>query len=104
MKTLVAFYSRTGNTKKVGHEISKHTKADIDEIIDKKDRSGIIGWLGGGRDTFFKKKTDIDFKKRPEEYDLVIIGTPIWVATATPAVKRYLKDNKRCKNKYQQSL
>jgi len=48
MKTLVAYYSRTGNTKKVAVEIAKNLKADIDEIIDKKDRSGMIGWIIGG--------------------------------------------------------
>ena len=36
MKTLVMFYSRTGNTKKVGEEISKNFDAELEEIIDLK--------------------------------------------------------------------
>lgn len=90
MKTLIAFYSRTGNTKKVGNEIAKVLKADVDEIIDKTDRSGIRGWLGGGRDALFKRPTEITTKKNPQNYELVVIGTPIWVGTMVPSIRTYL--------------
>jgi len=90
MKTLVSFYSRTGNTRKVGEKIAKHLNADIDDILDKKDRSGIKGWLGAGKDTLFKKPTTIENRKDPSKYDLVIIGTPVWAFTITPAIKEYL--------------
>lgn len=92
MKTLVAYYSRTGNTKKVAVEIAKNLKADIDEIIDKKDRSGMIGWIIGGYHGTFKKLTEIEYKKDPEKYNLVIIGSPIWNGV-TPAVRTYLKND-----------
>lgn len=87
---MVTFYSKSGNTKKVGEEIAKNLNADIDEIIDKKDRSGIKGWLGGGGDAFFKKSTEIEYKKDPSEYDLVVVGTPIWAGSVTPAVRAFL--------------
>ena len=94
MRVLVAFYSRTGNTRRVGSEIAKILKADIDEVIDKTDRSGIKGWLGGGKDAFFKNPTFIHFKKDPANYDLVIIGTPVWAATQAPAIRTYLTEHK----------
>ena len=94
MKILVAFYSRTGNTKKLGEMIAKSLNADIDEIIDKKNRSGIIGWLGGVKDVLFKKPTEIENKKKSEEYDLVIIGTPVWVGNIVPAIRAYLSKNR----------
>jgi flavodoxin len=94
MKILVVFYSRTGNTRRVGEEIAKNLNADIDEIIDKKKRNGIIGWLGCGRDALFKKLTEIENKKRPEEYDVAIIGTPVWAGTISSAIRTYLLQNK----------
>lgn len=94
MRILVAFYSKSGNTKKVGEEIAKNLKDDIDEIIDKKDRSGIIGWLGAGKDAFFKKATTIENKKDPSQYDLVVVGTPIWAGNVTPAIRAYLSMNR----------
>ena len=93
METLVVFYSRSGSTKKIGEEIAKTLNADIDEIIDRKDRSGIKGLFTGPIDILLDKHTKIESKKNPLEYDLVIIGTPVWLGTMTPAIKTYLADN-----------
>ncbi len=94
MKILVTFYSRTGNTRKLAQQIAKNLNADIDEIIDKKDRTGILGWFSGGKDAFFKKQTQIGFIKNPQGYDLVIVGTPVWIGTMTPAIRTYLTQNR----------
>jgi len=93
-KVLVIYYSRTGNTKRIGEKISKLLNADMDEIIDKTDRSGIKGWIFGGRDAMKEKDTEIKYKKDPSKYDLVIIGTPVWAFTLTPAIRNYLGANK----------
>ena len=93
MKILVTYYSRTGNTKHIAHAVANRLKADIDEIIDTKKRSGIFGYIGGGRDALFGHRTKIEFRKNPRKYDLVIVGTPTWLYTATPAVKEYLIKN-----------
>lgn len=93
-KILIAYYSRTGNTKNIGRKIAKILKADIEEIIDKKNRMGIIRWLIAGRDAFKKKETEITFKKSSSKYNLLVIGTPVWAATLVPAIRTYLKKNK----------
>jgi flavodoxin len=93
-KALIAYYSKTGNTKKIAQILAKKINADTDEIIDKKDRSGIVGWLVGGKDAFAKKPTEIDFKKNPKKYDLLILGSPIWAWTVAPALRAYLLKNK----------
>jgi flavodoxin len=94
MKVLVTYYSRTGNTRKVAEKIAKILKADLDEIKDLTDRSGPKGWLFGGRDASRKYPTEIRYKKDPKDYDLVVIGTPIWAWTVTPAVRTYLSQKK----------
>lgn len=94
MKTLIAFYSRTGNTKKIAETLAKSINADLDEIIDQKDRSGIKGWILGGRDAFKQSLTEITIFQNPDDYDLVIIGTPVWVGASTPAFRTYLAENK----------
>lgn len=90
MKILVTYYSRTGNTKKIATEIAKNLKADLDEIVDLKNRSGLKGWIFGGRDAMKEILTEIKTTKNPANYDLVIIGTPIWAWNATPAVRTYI--------------
>lgn len=90
---LVVYYSRTGNTKKVAEKMAEVLKCDLDEIQDQKNRSGIFGWLRGGVDAFNRRLTQIRHEKDPKKYDLVIIGTPVWAGTMTPAVRTYLEQN-----------
>lgn len=95
MKTLVVYYSRTGTTKKVAEEIARQLNADIEEIIDLKNRKGAIGWVISGKDATLKKLTKIkELKKDPKDYDIVVIGTPVWALSIAPAVRMYLKKAK----------
>jgi len=93
MKSLVVYYSRTGTTKAVGKAIAKELKADSDEIIDLKNRLGPINWLIAGSDATRRKLTKIKVKKKPERYDMIIVGTPIWSKNIVPAVRTYLTNH-----------
>jgi len=91
MKMLVAYYSRTCTTKKVGDEIAAKLKADKEEVIDRKNRKGAIGYMIGGKDAMSKKLTKINnLKKNPKNYELLIVGTPVWGFTVTPAIRTFL--------------
>ncbi|MDD3006675.1 MAG: flavodoxin domain-containing protein [Candidatus Pacebacteria bacterium] len=90
-KILIVFYSRTGNTARVALDLASHLDADIEEIIDKKKRTGLFSSITGGRDAMKQKLTDIaPMTKNPTGYDLVIIGSPIWGGNLSPAVRTYL--------------
>ena len=94
MKSLVVFYSRTGNARFVAQTVAAEVGADIEEVIDLKKRSGIIGYLGGGSDARRGKETLLGpTQKSPADYDLVIVGTPIWGGRPTPAITTWLKKN-----------
>jgi len=94
MKTLIAFYSRDGHTKRAAEIIAKGLSADIDEIEDKKSRKGIIGFLRAGYDATRGKTTEINFSKNPANYDVVIVGSPVWNGRVTPAIRTYLLKNR----------
>ena len=95
-KILVAYYSRTGTTKKVAQEIAKKLGCDSEEILDTVNRAGVIGYMRSGRDASMKKQTKLKkIKKDPADYDLVIVGTPIWSWTVTPPARTYLAENKK---------
>lgn len=92
---LVVYYSRTGSTRKVAKYIAKQLGADIEEVIDLKKRSGLWGFIIGGRDALKRKETKIkEIKKIPAQYDLVIAGSPIWAGNIVPAVRSYLNQYK----------
>jgi len=92
MKALVVYYSRTGTTRTVGEAIAKELKSDSDEIIDLKKRTGLrpIRWLIAGSDAQRGKLTKIKTKKKPESYDVILVGTPNWGGKMAPAVRTYL--------------
>jgi flavodoxin len=79
MKILVVYYSKTGTTRKLAERIAAQLNADVESIVDTKKRSGLIGWLVGGRDGMRKISTTIDpVSKNAADYDLVLIGGPLW--------------------------
>ncbi|MFX0000351.1 MAG: flavodoxin family protein [Candidatus Hermodarchaeota archaeon] len=96
MNILIAFYSRTGTTKKIAEIISSSLNCASEEIIDMKKRTGfIIGFFKCGYAATRKKLTTIKkFQKNPELYDLIILGTPIWNKRMTPAIRTYISANK----------
>lgn len=90
-KVLVVYYSRNGNTEKVALELSKRLNADVEKIIDYKNRDGIFGYIGSGRDAMLKKLTVIEpVKSNTANYDLVILATPTWASTMAPAIRTYI--------------
>ncbi|MEM2885773.1 MAG: flavodoxin [Thermoproteota archaeon] len=92
---LVVYYSRTGTTKKVAETIAQALGCDVEEVIDTKDRSGLIGWLRSGRDAASRKLTTIEkTKNRPETYDVVVIGTPVWNGKASTPIMTYVSQYK----------
>lgn len=91
MRVLVVFYSRTGNTRVVAEAIAKRLRADIEEIKDEKNRSGILGFLRSGYEAVVGKLADIHpVGRNPEGYDLVIVGSPIWVGRLSSPVRAYM--------------
>lgn len=90
-KVLVVYYSKTGNTKRVAEDIASGLNADIERIIDNKNRSGIMGYVKAGRDAMMERLTEIaQVEKNPANYDLVIIGSPIWGWNMAPAIRTYI--------------
>ena len=99
-KTLVVYYSRTGNTKKIGDEIARRMKAEVEEIITLKDRKGIKGYIVSGFEASKKRSASIEkIKEDPKDYDLVIIGTPVWAWNISSPIRTYLEKKKDSFNK-----
>ena len=93
-KILIVYYSRTGLTKKIADRLQEKLKCEVEEIISVKKRPGVIGYLLSGKEASQKKAADIrPTLKNPANYDLVIIGTPIWSWNLSSPVRAYLMQN-----------
>lgn len=100
MKTLITFYSLSGNNKKVCLKLQELIGGEVEELVDLVNRRGLWGFITGGRDAFLKRLTRIKpTEKNPQDYDLVILASPVWGGNITPALRTYLVENKeRIKN------
>ena len=94
MKTLVVYYSRTGNTKMIAETISESLDCDIEEIVDKEKRGGILGYLKSGYEASRNKLSIIEDPKHDlSKYDLLIVGTPVWAGKMSVPIRTYLHQN-----------
>jgi len=94
VKSLIVYYSRTGNAKFVAEKIAGIFGSDIEEIIDLKSREGKMGWMSAGRDASTGRSTKIaPTTKNPHDYDVLIIGTPVWAWNPSAAIRTYLNNN-----------
>ncbi|MBY8983044.1 MAG: flavodoxin [Candidatus Lokiarchaeota archaeon] len=95
MNSLVVVFSRTGRTKGVAKSISERLNCDFEEIIDTKKWSGFFGFIRAGYAAMKGKTTIIEIpQKNPDNYDLILIGTPVWGSRVPPAIRTYLLENK----------
>jgi flavodoxin len=100
LNALVVFYSRTGTNRLIAERISDLLESDLEEVIDKKNRKGFIGYIVAGRDSMKKSLAEIhEIQKDISQYDLIVIGGPNWVGEMTPAIRSFLNQNKGKFNK-----
>jgi len=91
MKSIVIFYSRTGNTQFVAEEIANRLSAELTPLRDKKNRNGLWGYLWAGFDALMQKKTQlIEQQIDLNLYDLIFIGCPNWAANLPPVIRTFL--------------
>jgi flavodoxin len=92
-RCLVVFYSRTGNTRKVAEQIAQGLGCETEALTDLKPRAGALGFLKGGGDAFRKRLTQIgEVAHNPADFELVVLGTPVWASTMAPAMRTYLTE------------
>lgn len=97
MKKAVVFYSLSGNTQAAAKEIAEGIDADLIELKLVKpfptEKSKQLA-LGGMQAMFGMKPAIQELSKNIKEYDVLILGTPIWAGTIAAPVHSFL-------NKYQ---
>ena len=101
-KTLVVYYSGSGNTKRVAEFVADELKADIFEIIPQEIYTDAdLNWRDPDsrvcREHDDPVLQDIELVSTEvsdwEEYDVVLFGYPIWWREAAWVVNNFIKDN-----------
>jgi len=82
-------------TKKVAEILKQKLNCDIEEITSIKDRKGLIGYLSSGLEAMKKVQAEIkSLTKNPADYDLVIIGTPVWALNISSPIRTFITEQK----------
>lgn len=90
----MVFYSRTGITRNVGLKLAELLNAEIEEIFDTANRNGLLGFLLAGKDATLKKQAKIKpLKKNPKNFDLIVIGTPVWSLSLSCPIRTFIAEN-----------
>lgn len=100
MKTLIAYFSASGITKKVAEQMKEIVKGDIFEIepVEKYTDADLDWTSKQSRSTL--EMQDKSFRppiknkvENLQDYDKVVIGFPIWWYTAPTIINTFLEEN-----------
>ncbi len=94
MKTIVIYYSYGSHTKMIAERIAEELNCDILKIIPKVPYSDDYQTVvDETEDNLQSKKTPEieDININLEDYDKIILGTPVWWYTITPPIRTFLK-------------
>ena len=86
-----------GNTEYAANKIAEATGADVLRIAPVKafPDKGAKKFLWGGKSAVFGDKPPLEpYDFKAEEYDLIILGTPVWASNITPPLRTFVCDNK----------
>ncbi|MBB5182630.1 flavodoxin [Catenisphaera adipataccumulans] len=94
MKRAVIYYSLSGNTEKYAKDLAHEIGADLIKIKMKNPLPN-VKWkqfLIGGRQAIFHEKPEIEhLSQNMDQYDEIIIGTPIWAGQAASPINTVLE-------------
>lgn len=95
-KSIIVYYSYTGNTRIIAKRIKEKLNCDILELNPKipysTDYQSVVDQEQDNESnnkTVEIEKIDIDLSK----YDKIILGSPVWWYSITPVVRTFLKEN-----------
>jgi flavodoxin len=94
-RTLVVYFSRTGYTQRVAEHIARMAGADCEPIKERSTRTGFIGYWRSAREALRKSCVEIEpASLDPRDYDLVVLGTPVWAGNMSSPMRAYIAQHK----------
>lgn len=90
LRILVVCYSRGGRTLRVAQHVAEKLGADLEVIEEPTSREGVLGYVRSALEAVAKGLPTIRTRKQPKDYDVVVLGTPVWVGTMSSPIRSYV--------------
>ncbi len=92
-KILIVYYSHGGNTAYIAEILKTTLQADILVLKPQKEisQTGFLKFFWGGKQAIMKETPSLEpFQLDPHQYNVWILGSPIWAWTVTPPLRSFL--------------
>lgn len=97
MKTAIVYYSMCGNTKFTADKIAEKVNADLIRLEPVKayPNQGIRKFFWGGKSAVMGERPELrPYEFRAEQYDRILLGTPVWAGSFAPPLGTFIRENK----------
>jgi flavodoxin len=96
MKTCIAYYSKSGNTKIAAEYLAEKIGAKVIVLSDETNYKGAIGFIKGGMNASLAKKAKLNSALYDEisKFERIVLATPVWAGKTTPAINAVLSNVK----------
>jgi len=91
-RTLIVYHSRSGHTRRVAQALATRLGADLDEIRIVQPLDGVLGYVMCAIESLAALTPALrPAQRNPADYDLVVVGTPVWFWDVSSPVRSWLE-------------
>ena len=91
-RMLIVYHSRSGYTRTVARHLAARLGADLDEIRIVQPMDGVLGYAACAIEAMAGLAPALrPMRHKPGDYDLVIVGTPVWFWSLSSPVRGWLE-------------
>lgn len=97
MKTAIVYYSLSGNAKYVAEKIAENLDGDLIrlETVKSYEAKGLGTYFIGGKAAVSGESPKLKpYAFNGDDYDQVILCSPVWAMRIAPALKTFIEENK----------
>lgn len=97
MEIAVVYYSLEGNTKFAAEKIAGELGADLIPLkpVREYPKGKFSKYFWAGKSATFREKPELEVNRfDAKQYDIVILGTPIWAGTFAPPLRSFVRKNR----------
>ena len=94
LRVLIVYYSSAGHTRTIAEQLAKAAQADLEELraVGEPPGTGARHYFWALRHLLLSQKPVLlPIEHDASTYDLIMLGSPVWLGTFSPMVRSYIR-------------